>query len=117
MPIYKVTQKQGNRTITSTIEAKNVASLQTFLGIVSTAKVTTIYEVHYHDTDNIPIDDFNYLKYYKSFAKNSQNKSGQIFIHNVKTTIDENRMSSLIKQYLEIGGLKIDSVSCRLFMR
>jgi len=31
MPIYKITQKHGNRTITSTLEAKSLESLKTFL--------------------------------------------------------------------------------------
>lgn len=38
MPTYKVTQKQGNRTMTSTIEAKSLASLKAFLDQISTAK-------------------------------------------------------------------------------
>lgn len=37
MPIYKITQQQGNRVITSTLEAKNLSSLQAFLTATSTA--------------------------------------------------------------------------------
>ena len=42
MPTYKVTQKQGNRTMTSTIEAKSLVSLKAFLDQISTAKTTCI---------------------------------------------------------------------------
>ena len=88
MPIYKVTQKQGNRSITSTLEAKSVTALRTFLETVSTAKIMTIYEIHYnYEGDTVPIDDFQYWKQYKAFAVNSSNRSKQVLIHNVKNTI------------------------------
>ena len=117
MPIYKVTQQQGNRVITSTLEAKSLASLQAFLTSVSTAKIKYIYEVHYEDdTTNPPIDDFNYYKQYKSFCSNKNRRKKQVLVHNVKKTMDEDKLAQLCKTHLEVGGLKVDSVSCALFM-
>ena len=45
MPIYKITQQQGNRVITSTLEAKSVSDLIAFLDAVSTAEIKYIYKV------------------------------------------------------------------------
>lgn len=117
MPTYKITQQQGNRVITSTLEAKSVSSVQAFLKAVSTAEVKYIYEVHYENpSDTYPTDDFNYNKQFKAFAKNSNRASKQILIHNVKKTINESELSNLITQHLEVGGLKVESISCGLFM-
>ena len=117
MPIYKVTQQQGSRVITSTLEAKSLSSLQAFLSAVSTAKIKYIYEVHYEDdTTTPPIDDFNYYKQYKAFCTNSNRRKKQVLVHNVKKTMDEDKIAQLCKTHLEVGGLKVDSVSCSLFM-
>lgn len=117
MPIFKVTQQQGNRVVTSTLEAKSLASLQAFLTAASTAKIKYIYEVHYEDDmTNPPIDDFNYYKQYKAFCTNSNRRKKQVLVHNVKRTMDEDKLARLCKTYLEVGGLKVDSVSCSLFM-
>ncbi|MGB2552550.1 hypothetical protein ACPF04_05160 [Campylobacter sp. MOP51] len=117
MPLYKITQQQGNRTITSQLEAKSLADLQAFLNAVSTAKIKYIYEVHFEDETTLPpIDDFNYYKQYKAFCKNSNRRSKQTLIHNVKKTMTESKLSSLIKTHLEAGGMKIEEVSCALFM-
>ena len=118
MPIYKITQQQGNRVITSTLEAKNLASLQAFLTAASTAKIKCIYEVHFEDdTTTPPIDDFNYFKQYKAFCANANRRKKQVLIHNVKKTMDEDKLAQLCKTHLEVGGLKVDSVSCSLFMQ
>jgi hypothetical protein len=118
MPLYKITQQQGNRVITSTLEAKSVASVQAFLTAVSTAKIKYIYEVHYEDEDgNPPIDDFNYFKQYKAFCANSNRRKSQVLVHNVKKTMDEDKLAQLCKTHLEVGGLKVDSVTCSLFMQ
>lgn len=86
MPTYKVTQKQGNRTMTSTIEAKSLASLKAFLDQISTAKTTCIYEVHYeNDTDTPPIDDFNYFKQFKAMARNKKQNITPNFTTQSKT--------------------------------
>lgn len=117
MPIYKVTQQQGSRVITSTLEAKSLASLQAFLTAASTAKIKYIYEVHYEDDVTMPpIDDFNYYKQYKAFCTNSNRRKKQVLVHNVKKTMDEDKLARLCKTHLEVGGLKVDSVSCSLFM-
>ena len=118
MPVYKITQQQGNRVITSTLEAKSVASVQAFLQAVSTAKIKYIYEVHYEDDATMPpIDDFNYFKQYKAFCANSNRRKKQVLVHNVKKTMDEDKLAQLCKTHLEVGGLKVDSVSCALFMQ
>ncbi|QKG28768.1 hypothetical protein [Campylobacter sp. RM16187] len=117
MPIYKVTQQQGNRVITSTLEAKSLSSLQAFLAAASTAKIKYIYEVHFEDEETTPpIDDFTYYKQYKAFCKNGNRRSKQVLLHNVKKTMTESKLSNLIKTHLEVGGMKIDEVSCSLFM-
>lgn len=117
MPIYKVTQQQGSRVITSTLEAKSLSSLQAFLTAVSTAKIKYIYEVHYEDDITTPpIDDFQYYKQYKAFCANSNRRKKQVLVHNVKKTMDEDKLAQLCKTHLEVGGLKVDSVSCSLFM-
>ena len=64
MPVYKITQQQGNRVITSTLEAKSVASVQAFLQAASTAKIKYIYLLLYY---------FNIIKFL------------QIFLHFLKT--------------------------------
>ena len=113
MPLYKV-----NRVITSTLEAKNLASLQAFLTAASTAKIKYIYEVHFEDDATTPpIDDFNYFKQYKAFCSNSNRRKKQVLVHNVKKTMDEDKLAQLCKTYLEVGGLKVDSVTCSLFMQ
>ena len=117
MPIFKVTQQQGSRVITSTLEAKSLSSLQAFLTAVSTAKIKYIYEVHYEDDITTPpIDDFQYYKQYKAFCTNSNRRKKQVLVHNVKKTMDEDKLARLCKTHLEVGGLKVDSVSCSLFM-
>ena len=118
MPVYKITQQQGNRVITSTLEAKNLASLQAFLTAASTAKIKCIYEVHFEDDSTTPpIDDFNYYKQYKAFCGNANRRKKQVLIHNVKKTMDEDKLAQLCKTHLEVGGLKVDSVACALFMQ
>ena len=117
MPIFKVTQQQGSRVITSTLEAKSLSSLQAFLTAASTAKIKYIYEVHYEDdVTTPPIDDFNYYKQYKAFCTNSNRRKKQVLVHNVKKNMDEDKLAQLCKTHLEVGGLKVDSVSCSLFM-
>lgn len=117
MPIYKITQKQGNRVFTSQLEAKNLSSLQNFLKSVSTAKVTCIYEVLFEDDSFAPIDDFNYFKQFKAIAKNNSSASRQVLIHNVKPTLTTDEIFALIKANLEVGGLAIKSLCCSLFYK
>lgn len=118
LPIYKITQKQGNRSITSTLEAKSLSDLQAFLTAVSTAKITCIYELHYEDNLSVPpVDDFQYFKQFKAFGTNKNNITKQILIHNIKLNMNEDKLRNLIKTHLEVGGLKIDGLKCRLFMR
>ncbi|EAJ1232662.1 hypothetical protein YY92_09015 [Campylobacter fetus] len=118
MPIYKITQKQGSKTITSTLESKSLASCKAFLKAVSTAKVVCIYKVEFEDlSDNIPIDDMNYYKQYKAFVSDNQNFTKQVLVHHVKPSINENEMATYIKANLEINGVSIKGLTCRLFMK
>ncbi|WP_065838904.1 hypothetical protein [Campylobacter fetus] len=118
MPTYKITQKQGSKTITSTLEAKSLASCQAFLKAVSTAKVTCIYKVEFEDlSDNIPIDDMNYYKQYKAFVSDNQSFTKQVLVHHVKSSINENEMATYIKANLEVNGVAIKGLTCRLFMK
>lgn len=117
MPIYKITQQQGNRVITSTLEAKSVPDLIAFLTAVSTAEVKYIYKVEFEtQKTNFPPDDFNYNKQFKAFVSNKNRMCKQILLHNVKKTKNENELSTLIKTHLEVGGLAVNGVSCSLFM-
>lgn len=118
MPTYKITQKQGSKTITSTLEAKNLASCKAFLEAVSTAKVTCIYKVEYEDfSNNTPVDDMNYYKQYKAFVSDNQNFTKQVLVHHVKPTVNEKEMANLIKTHLEVNNTPIKGITCRLFMK
>lgn len=118
MPLYKVSLKQGNRSITAQYYAKSLENLKQFLNAVTTAKVQQIYEVHYNDElSKPPIDDFNYYKQYKAFVMNNNRLSNQVLIHNVKKTLNEDTISNLIKTHLEVAGLKVTGVTCSLFMQ
>ena len=117
MPIYKITQQQGNRVITSTLEAKSVSDLIAFLDAVSTAEIKYIYKVEFEtQKTNFPSDDFNYNKQFKAFVSNKNRMCKQILIHNVKKTKNEAEISALIKTHLEVGGLAVKGVSCSLFI-
>ena len=117
MPIYKITQQQGNRVITSTLEAKSVSDLIAFLDAVSTAEIKYIYKVEFEtQKTNFPSDDFNYNKQFKAFVSNKNRMCKQILTHNVKKTKNEAEISALIKTHLEVGGLAVKGVSCSLFM-
>lgn len=117
MRVYKITQKQGNRTITSTLEAKSYQHLMDFLSAVSTAKVTCVYEVLYENDKNLPIDDFNYFRQFKAFGSNGSNVAKQILIHNVKPNLSEDMIYDLIKTHLSVSGDDIKSINCRLFYK
>lgn len=117
MPIYKITQQQGNRVITSTLEAKSVSDLIAFLTAVLTAEIKYIYKVEFESQKtHYPADDFNYNKQFKALCSNKNRMTKQILLHNVKKTKNEAELSSLIKTHLEVGGLAISGVSCSLFM-
>ncbi|WP_170000600.1 hypothetical protein [Campylobacter sp. RM9328] len=117
MPVYKITQQQGNRVITSTLEAKSVANVQAFLSAVSTAKIKYIYEVHYENpSDTYPVDDFFYNKQFKALCSNDNRATKQVLIHNVKKNLNSKEITNLIQTHLEVGGLKVKGVSCSLFM-
>lgn len=118
MARYKVTLKQGNKTMVADYEAKSLNDLVMFLDKVSTCKVSCIQEVVFEDNKkNVPIDDFNYFKQYKAHTSNENSRiSRQVIVHNVKKTINQNEMADLIIQHLEVNGQKIDGVVCSLFM-
>lgn len=118
MPQYKVQLKQGSRTIVEYIECSSVASALSFFESVTTMKVTEILKIEYQAPENtiIPNDDFQYRKIYKAFIKDTTtNQSRQVIFHNIKLTVNENELANYIMAYLEIEGLKADSVYCSLF--
>jgi len=113
MPYYKVQLKQGQRTIVEHIEAKDTSSILAFFEEISTMKVSEILRIEYQmpESSTIPIDDFLYTKLYKSFIKNTDtNISRQIVVHNIKKSKNEKDVANAIRTFLEVGGLRIDSV-------
>ncbi len=116
MPFYRVQLKQGSRTIVNHIEAKSVDAVLAFFNELTTMQVSQILEVKYEDNSNPPIDDFNYKPLYKAFIRNeSSHISKQIILHNIKPSKHEADILRAAKQYLEINGLKVDSVVTSLF--
>jgi len=116
MPLYRIQLKQGSRTITNHIEADNVDSVLGFFNAVSTMQVSEILEVKYRNDSQPPVDDFNYKKLYKGFLRDSETGlSKQIVLQNIKQSINEKELANYMKQYLTIGGKKVDSVYCSLF--
>ena len=117
MPQYRVQLKQGRRTITNHIEAKNVAACKAFFDEITTMKVSEILEIKYVDETHAPIDDFNYFSLYKGFLKNSTGMSKQIVINNVKLTKNESEIAMACKTYLNVGGTTVHSILSSLFKK
>ena len=116
MPMYRVQLKQGSRTIVNHLEAGSWEDVLNFYNKISTMKVSEILEVKYSDSSQPPIDDFNYKRLFKGIIRNKESRiSRQIILHNIKKTINSNELPVYIKQYLEIGGKKIDGVLTMLF--
>jgi len=116
MPVYRVQLKQGSRTIVNHIEADSWQDVLNFFNAVSTMKVSEILEVKYSDETKPPIDDFNYRKLFKGVIRNEDlHISKQIILHNIKNSVDINDLIGYIKQYLTIGGRKVDGVVTYLF--
>ena len=115
MPMYRVQLKQGSRTIVNHIEAGSWEDVLNFYNLVSTMKVSEILEVKYSDSSQPPIDDFKYKRLFKGIVRNEEGHiSRQIILHNLKNSIDVNNLPGYIKQYLQVGGKKIDGVFCFL---
>lgn len=117
MPLYRVQLKQGKRTITNHIEAKNITACLGFFNEITTMKVSEILEVKYVDDTHAPIDDFNYFSVFKGFLKNSTNMAKQIVVNNVKLTKNESEIAMACKTYLDVGGLSVQSITSSLFKR
>jgi len=120
MPQYKVQLKQGQRTIVNHIEAKSLQSVLDFYNIVTTMKVTEILKIEYQADGAIPIDDFQYTKLFKGLIKHetdSSRVSRQLILHNIKNTINEDELFSLIKAHLEVNGQSVTGVYAGLFKK
>lgn len=117
MPKYRVQLKQGKRTITEYIEAKNLQALLNFYNTISTMQVSEVLKVEYEDKSNPPLDDFNYYSIVKVFARNSNRQMRQFIFHNVKPSISETDLINAIKTNLEINGFSVDSTVINLWKR
>ena len=119
MPLYRVQLKQGSNTKVNHIEAKSVSSVIDFYSAVTTMKLTEVLKVEYQaPNNNIPIDDFNYIKMFKGMVKNDVGEdkiSKQIIVHNIKKTVSEDELFNLIKLHLEISSKKITGIYSGLF--
>ena len=116
MPKYRVQLKQGKRTIVEHIEAKNVSSVQALYNNLTTMKVTEILKIEFQDSGSVPIDDFKYQSLFKGFVINKDTrKMKQVILHNIKLGVTENDIYTAFKEYLEIEGLGVDSVTLSLF--
>ena len=60
---------------------------------------------------------WQYFKQYKAIAKNKNRVAKQVLLHNLKLTMDEDKIKELIKTNLEVGGLKVDELLCTLYMK
>ena len=115
MPNYRVQLKQGSRTVVNHIEAKNITAVLELFKL-TTMQVSEILEVKYSDTTIQPIDDMQYYPLVKFMCKNTDSrKSQQLVLHNVKLTKNSGDIDVMIRQCIEIDGLKVDSTYCGLF--
>lgn len=117
MPRYRVQLKQGSRTITNHIEAKSVTACLAFFDVITTMKVSEILKIEFTDGTHSPIDDFNYFSVYKGFVKNNIGASKQIVINNVKLTKNETDIAMACKEYLDVGGVSVQSITASLFKK
>ncbi|WP_456400159.1 hypothetical protein [Persephonella sp.] len=117
MPKYRVQLKQGKRTIVEYIESDSVNSVLSFYNSLTTMKVSQILEVKYIDESDPPVDDFSYFSVVKVICSNDYRQSRQFIFHNVKLTVDENKLSQLLKNHIQINSHKITSVVINMFRR
>ena len=117
MPKYRVQLKQGKRTITEYIEAKDLNSLLAFYNTISTMQVSGVLKVEYENKSLPPVDDFNYYSIVKVFARNNNRQAKQFIFHNVKPSVSETDLINAIKSNLEINGFSVDSTIINLWKR
>lgn len=120
MPKYRIQLKQGSRTYVERGEFKSQNHVLTFYNTLTTAKVTEIWggSSPYIDQTTPPIDDMNYIKLVKTFARNYETKkSMQVTIRNVKLTKNAADISTAIRECMDIDGLAIDATENTLFKR
>lgn len=117
MPRYQVQLKQGKDVKTVNVMASHYTNVLSFFEAITTMKVFEIRKIEYTaPTDTIPVDDFVYYPTVKTFARiEAGNKSYQMLFNNVKKTIDEQELFALMKTYLEIDEMAIDSIMCTFF--
>lgn len=117
MSLFKITQMQGSKTITSALECKDLKACLDLLNQISTAKVVQIQQIVYESDTNLkPVDDFNYMRQYKALAKNDSNCSKQFLFHHVKKNLNDDELIKLVKTYCEVDGKKVSSVVSSLLM-
>lgn len=117
MPLFRVQLKQGKRTIVENVEAKSLDALLAFYQAITTMEVKEVLRVEYlNPSETVPIDDFNYQSLVKTIATDKETRRSRQFIfHNVKNSISEQELYSLMRTYLEVSGGSIDSITGTLF--
>lgn len=117
MPKFQVQLKQGKDVKNVEVMSSNHTKVLAFFEAITTMKVFQIKEIVYTaPTDIIPVDDFNYHPTVKTLAHIEEgNRSYQMLFNNVKKTIDEQELFTLMKNYLEIDSMTIDSIMCTFF--
>ncbi len=118
MPKYRVQIKQGSKTMVQHIEASSVDAVLALYQALSTAKVTEILKVEFEDTTTPPPDDMQYYSVFKGIVRDSStHKSRQVIINNVKLSKSTDAISTVLKEYLELDGRRIDGVVSTLLKR
>lgn len=116
---FRIQLKQGSKTYVERGEFKSSEHVLTFYNSLTTAKVTEIWGgsgLVYKDKTIPPIDDMNYYRLVKTFAINyDSQKSIPVYIRNVKLTKNSDEIEQLIKECMEIDGLRVDSILSTLF--
>lgn len=119
MSNFRIQLKQGSRTYVERGEFKSLNHVLTFYNTLCTCKVSEIWGgAGYKDDTTPPIDDMQYIRMVKTFARHYETKkSVQITIRNVKPTKNTADIATMIKECMEIDGLTIDSIENTLFKR
>ena len=106
MPKYKITLKQGSRTLTNVYEFKNLRSAKEFFTILTTFQISEIWEEKYINSEIIKsIDDpEKYCSFAKVLILNKKRDGIQLFIPHLRMNIDKIKLYKIIKDKCLIGG-------------
>jgi|GEM_PF-395181 len=117
MPKFVVQLKQGRDVKSVEVEASNYSNVLQFFETVTTMKVSEIREVVYINPSTIiPLDDFNYFPTFKTILQHESPRVARpLLLNNIKLTLDEREIFSLMKQLLKVDGLSVDSITATVF--